>query len=81
MQGLRVGSKGTNQGKRSQAFRGLLYQVIAGDASFGNRCSLNGLPVMRMPLVDPTILPNGPTLAAEKIQKIRDWILQGAPNN
>jgi hypothetical protein len=63
------------------AQRSLLYQVIAGDPSYGGRCSANGLPVSKMPKVDPTILPNGVPLTQDKIFKIRDWILQGAANN
>jgi hypothetical protein len=61
--------------------RSLLYQVIAGDPSFGSKCSANGAAVTRMPKVDPAILPNGAPLTADKIQKIGDWIMQGAPNN
>jgi hypothetical protein len=61
--------------------KSLLYQVIAGDASFGGKCSANGAPVSRMPKVDPVVLPNGVPLTADKVQKIRDWIMQGAPNN
>jgi hypothetical protein len=34
-----------------------------------------------MPLVDPEILPNGVELNQDGIDKIRDWILQGAKNN
>jgi hypothetical protein len=59
----------------------LLYQVIAGDPSFGGKCSANGMPVAKMPKVDPAVLPNGVPLAASDIGKIRDWIMQGAPNN
>lgn len=58
-----------------------LYQVIAGDASMGDQCLNLGVPVRRMPLVDPQILPNGVALTADGIAKIRDWILQGAKNN
>lgn len=61
--------------------KSLLYQVIDGDPSLGNRCSANGVPVTKMPKVDPKLLPNGVPLTPDKIQKIRDWILQGAPNN
>jgi len=61
--------------------KSLLYQVVAGDASFGGKCSANGAPVARMPKVDPTVLPNGVPLTADKIQKIADWITQGAQNN
>jgi hypothetical protein len=61
--------------------RSLLYQVIAGDPTMGGKCSANGLPVAKMPKVDPTVLPNGTPLTADEIQKIGDWILQGAPNN
>ncbi len=59
----------------------LLYQVVAGDASMGDQCLNLGVPVRRMPLVDPQILPNGVALTADGIAKIRDWILQGAKNN
>ena len=61
--------------------RSLLYQVIAGDPSYGGKCSLNGLPVTKMPKVDPAVLPNGVPLTQDRIDKIRDWILQGAANN
>jgi hypothetical protein len=61
--------------------KSLLYQVIAGDSSMGGKCSANGAPVARMPKIDPTVLPNGVPLTPERIQKIRDWIMQGAPNN
>jgi hypothetical protein len=61
--------------------KSLLYQVIAGDASLGGKCTANGAPVGRMPKVDPTVLPNGVPLTADRIQKIADWIMQGAPNN
>ena len=59
----------------------LLYQVIAGDPSYGGKCSLNGMPVTKMPKIDPAVLPNGVPLTQDRIDKIRDWILQGAPNN
>jgi hypothetical protein len=59
----------------------LLYQVIAGDPSMGGVCLNMGAPVGTMPKVDPQVLPNGVALTADKIAKIRDWILQGAPNN
>ncbi len=59
----------------------LLYQVLAGDPSMGGACTNMGTPVGVMPKVDPTVLPNGVPLTADKIAKIRDWILQGAPNN
>jgi hypothetical protein len=61
--------------------RSLLYQVIAGDPSYGGKCSLNAMPVTKMPKVDPAVLPNGVPLTQDRIDKIRDWILQGAPNN
>jgi hypothetical protein len=61
--------------------KSLLYQVIAGDPSMGGRCLANGLPVTKMPKVDPAVLPNGVPLTADKVQKIADWIMQGAPNN
>jgi hypothetical protein len=61
--------------------KSLLYQVIAGDPSLGGRCLANGLPVTKMPKVDPVLLPNGVPLTADKIQKVRDWIMQGALNN
>jgi hypothetical protein len=59
----------------------LLYQVIAGDPTMGGKCSANGAPVAKMPKVDPTVLPNGVPLTAPDVLKIRDWIMQGAPNN
>jgi len=59
----------------------LLYQVIAGDASFGSQCSVNGTPVSRMPRLDAMVNPGGRALTTAEIDKIRDWILQGAPNN
>jgi hypothetical protein len=59
----------------------LLYQVIAGDPTMGGKCSANGMPVAKMPKIDPVVLPNGASLTANDILKIRDWILQGAPNN
>src|SRR5262245_52809052 len=61
--------------------RSLLYQVIAGDPSMAGKCTANGVPVGMMPKVDPTVLPNGVPLTADKIQQIGDWIMQGAPNN
>jgi hypothetical protein len=61
--------------------KSLLYQVIAGDPTFGGKCSANGAPVAKMPKVDPVVLPNGVPLTADRIQKIGDWIMQGAPNN
>jgi hypothetical protein len=61
--------------------KSLLYQVIAGDPSMGGVCKNMAEPVRKMPLVDPMILPNGVALGPERIAKIRDWILQGAPNN
>ena len=39
------------------------------------------MPVAKMPKNDPLILPNPVPLPADAIQKLRDWILQGAPNN
>jgi hypothetical protein len=59
----------------------LLYQVIAGDASFGGKCKNMDAPVRRMPLFDPKILPDPVPLSEESIVKIKDWILQGAKNN
>jgi hypothetical protein len=59
----------------------LLYQVIAGDPSMSGQCLNMGAPVGTMPKVDPAVLPNGVPLSEDKIAKIRDWILQGAPNN
>jgi hypothetical protein len=61
--------------------RSLLYQVIAGDPAMGGRCTAMGMPVTRMPKVDPVVFPNGPPLSPDAIQKIADWIMQGAPNN
>jgi hypothetical protein len=61
--------------------KSLLYQVIAGDSSAGGKCSVNGGPVTRMPKVDPAVLPVAVLLTAAQIQKISDWIMQGAPNN
>lgn len=61
--------------------KSLIYQVIAGDASMGGVCTSEGMPVRKMPLVDPKILPNGAELGDDGIAKIRDWILQGAKNN
>lgn len=61
--------------------KSLLYQVIAGDPSMGGVCNDMGTPVARMPKVDPAVLPNGVPLSSDAIDKIRDWILQGAPNN
>jgi hypothetical protein len=61
--------------------KSLLYQVIAGDSSMGGKCSANGGPVTRMPKVDPAVLPVSVPLTQNQIQKIRDWIMQGAPNN
>ena len=59
----------------------LLYQVLAGDPSMGGACTSEAMPVRKMPLVDPEILPNGVALDDDGIAKIRDWILQGAKNN
>jgi hypothetical protein len=59
----------------------LLYQVIAGDPTMGGKCSANGMPVAKMPKIDPVVLPNGASLTPNDILKIRDWIMQGAPNN
>jgi hypothetical protein len=61
--------------------KSLIYQVIAGDASMGGVCTSEGMPVRKMPLVDPEILPNGVELKDDGVAKIRDWILQGAKNN
>lgn len=59
----------------------LLYQVIAGDPSMGGVCNNMGEPIGRMPKIDPEVLPVGVELTADRIIKIRDWIMQGAPNN
>lgn len=59
----------------------LLYQVIAGDPTFGNQCAALGVPVRRMPLVDPKILPVTIKLTDAEIENIKNWILQGAKNN
>jgi hypothetical protein len=59
----------------------LIYQVIAGDPSMGGVCTNQGMPVRKMPLVDPEVLPDGVALGEDGIAKIRDWILQGAKNN
>jgi len=59
----------------------LLYQVIAGDASYGNRCRVMTTPVARMPKIDAVVNPGGRALTTAEIDSIRDWILQGAPNN
>jgi hypothetical protein len=59
----------------------LLYQVIAGDPTFGGRCSVNGSPVAAMPKIDAMMNPGGVPLTNAEIAKIRDWILQGAKNN
>jgi hypothetical protein len=40
-----------------------------------------GLPVVPMPKVDPMVLPNPVPLTQAQKDKIRDWILQGAPDN
>jgi len=61
--------------------KSLLYQVMAGDPSMGGVCKNMDMPVRKMPLVDPKILPNGVELGAAEIATIRDWILQGAKNN
>lgn len=59
----------------------LLYQVIAGDPTFGNQCAALDVPVRRMPLVDPKILPVTIKLTDAEIENIKNWILQGAKNN
>jgi len=59
----------------------LLYQVIAGDPSMGGVCTNMGVGVGGMPKVDPLVEPNPVLLTADQIAKIRDWIMQGAPNN
>jgi hypothetical protein len=59
----------------------LLYQVIAGDPTLGGQCAALGVPVRRMPLVDPKILPVTVKLTDAEIAQIKDWILQGAKNN
>jgi hypothetical protein len=47
----------------------------------GGVCTNQGMPVRKMPLVDPKVLPDGVELGDDGIAKIRDWILQGAKNN
>lgn len=59
----------------------LLYQVLAGDPSMGGVCTNMGVGVVRMPKVDLAVEPNPVLLTQAQIDKIRDWILQGAPNN
>ncbi len=59
----------------------LLYQVIAGDSSMAGTCTNMGVPVERMPKLDLAALPEPVALGFDQIVKIRDWILQGAPNN
>lgn len=59
----------------------LLYQVIAGDPTFGGQCAALGVPVRRMPLVDPKILPKTVPLSDAEIANIKNWILQGAKDN
>jgi hypothetical protein len=61
--------------------KSLLYQVLVGDPSMGGACTIEGVPVGPMPKVDPEVLPDPVTLSVEQAAKIRDWILQGAPNN
>ncbi len=59
----------------------LLWQVINGDASFGGKCSVNGVAVTRMPKINSAINPGGRALTPDEITKIQNWILQGAQNN
>jgi hypothetical protein len=59
----------------------LLYQVLVGDPSMAGACTIEGVPVGPMPKVDPEVLPDPVELSVEQADKIRDWILQGAPNN
>jgi hypothetical protein len=54
--------------------KSLLYQVIAGDPSMGGVCTSMSAPVGRMP-------KDSPELSADQIAKVRDWIMQGAPDN
>ncbi len=59
----------------------LLWQVINGDATFGGKCTINGMGVGRMPRVDAMINPGGRALTPAEITSIQNWILQGALNN
>jgi len=61
--------------------KSLLYQVIAGDPSFGGICKNMNQTVRRMPVNDTDILPNGVKLTQPEIDQIKNWILQGAKNN
>ena len=59
----------------------LLHQNLGPDPSMGGACRDGmGTPLARMPK-DPSTMMSAPPIPAADVDKIRQWIADGAPNN
>lgn len=59
----------------------LLHEVLGLDPGMNGACrDGTGAPLVRMPK-DPATMTSAPAIPADDLEKIRQWIADGAPNN